>query len=145
MNPYLSASPFQKSYALSPGLYLWAPLIGGVVTLVVVCVMLPPMILAAPFVIGVALFPSWLLGGRLHIHAEPGRVRLTRQRWTWNIVKELMFPPGEVPQVQATRPWGHRPHGRLRVSASTGYCDVETAMHDALAPAAADLQAYFGR
>jgi hypothetical protein len=116
-----------------------------VATTVAVSVMMPLMILIFPFLLALALLPACALGGRLLVHAEPGFIRLTRERWTWHIVREFSFPPFEVPRVEVVATYGNRPFGSLRVTASTGSRQVDGALLDVLAPIASDLQAYFVR
>ena len=135
---------FQKSYSLTVGAYLWLPLIAAVGTLMVVGVMAPVVLLIAiPVVMPFVFLPSWILGGRLLVNAEPGFVRFARQRFGWTHVRQLSFPRGERPAIQVRRPYGHRPFGVMRVTTSAGYTEVQNAMNDALVPVAADLEQYF--
>jgi hypothetical protein len=134
---------FQKSYSLDVGTP-WFLLIVAVGMLMVVGVMAPIVLLVAiPVVMPCVFLPSWIFGGRLLVNAEPGFVRLTRQRFGWTHVRQLSFPRGERPALQVHRPHGHRPFGVMRVTTSAGYIEVQKAMKDALLPVAADLEQYF--
>ncbi len=134
---------FQRTYPLPVGPYAWIPPVFGVGTLLVLSFLVPFLLLVLPFALGLSLLPRFIMGGRLHVVAQPGFVRLTRSRLSWNIVRELSFPPNEMPRVQATRPYSHKPFGILRVDASTGYREVPNALYDALTAVAVDLHAYY--
>ena len=143
MSPLVPRPAFEKSYPLSAGWFRWWPPVAVSIVFLVLAMFVPYLLLVLPVVLLISLVPAWILSGRLHVRAEPGCVRLTRSRWTWKIEKALTFPPTEAPEVQATRPWGHKPHGILTVRASTGSREVRHALHAALAPVASDLDAYF--
>lgn len=133
-----------EEYPLSTGPYAWVPSVLGVGALLGLSALQPFIVFVLPFAMVLSSVPAWVLGGRLHVHAEPGLIRLTRIRWMSVRVSSLSFPLDEAPGVEVTRPYGHKPHGVLRVTARTGHVEITQALHAALTPIATDLAAYFG-
>jgi hypothetical protein len=75
-----------------------------------------------PLLVPLSLVPSWILGGKLSVEAEPGRISVTRARFLWKHRTDFAFPLGELPSVEAkmVRFHKHKRQGVLLAKASTG-------------------------
>lgn len=92
------------------------------------------------------LLPSWLLGGRLIVEANPGRITVTRVRPFWKRDVTFTFASDEKPLVEAQLLSFNRKkrQGSLVVKASTGATTlVKNSVYEPLTIVAGDLNRHF--